>query len=1051
MSGALRRSAAMSGALRRNAAMSGAFSRSAAMSGLRMKNCMAAIAAALALLGAVPATAGTPAATANDVCASTANPCVVNRVYDVAPNAVLDFGTRSLSMTGAGQFNFGKDSGRIQCGDFAASTTGAAFNLAGPLATGGTSSGSVLLLARRRCSATSPVMPCLDDAECQLGPCGVRRCSLRTTRTCQSDADCNIGVCNSIKRCSNSTAIRCATNADCDYGTCPAQLTCTGRGDSPVSCSTNGDCAFGTCSIGTASVLLDGPVAGSSDSPASFLVRAADNISVYKPINLNGTTVDSDGGSLTLSARGGTVTLAGKVNATGGGFSGGGSVEINSGADIVLQDDIDVNGGDFDGGSVDLTADRDLLIGRSLLANSNSGAGFGGDLLMEAGRDVSFTGVSASNKSTIEMNGHTDISNSAGDGGALEIMAGRNLTFDANTRVIGNGSAPDGSGSDVLLEVGANAAMHGDVVVKSVGIDGSGGYITVYVEGSTDMGTTSNFDATGGSGGGGFVEIDSASGDLAFDGTCSVNGGTGGSGGGAYLSARQAANVAGDLTASGTNGGDLTIDACRVTLESGAGMTSSGAGGTNTLVSHDTTHVLAGSAMSADASGLNRLRYRNPARPPVVQGSISPSPTLMVDPNLSACPLCGNRALDAGESCDDGNMTNGDGCNAECQNERCISQTPGYPTVALCEDGNPCTDDVCAATAGGTCTHPPKNCNDGISCTEDSCDASDGTCRHASSDALCNDSNPCTDDFCSMSMGCANTANSSACDDSNRCTENDICASKVCRGTRINGCLFCGDDYYNPFGGEQCDDGNVENGDCCSSTCQYEAANSSCEDGLFCTIQDTCNATGTCITGVPNTCADTDVCTQDACDEELAACINAEAPRANESCMVAPNTKLQIKNATVAKRDKLAWQWNAGDGFLPAEIGTPQLVTGYTLCVYDTTATTSSLGASIDIAPSEELWTSKDPSVFQYKDKLGSSDGVTKVQIRAGEAGETKVKVGAAGANLALPAPIGASYFRQDPSVVVQLINGANRCWTSQFTPIQTKTNDAATFKAATK
>jgi cysteine-rich repeat protein len=1008
--------------------------------------------AAIGLFAVTSAHAGTPATTANDICASGADPCVVDRVYDITPNASLDFGTRTVSVTGSGQFNFAKESGRISCGSLTASTTAPFLNLSGPLASGGTGSGSVLLLARRRCSLPSAVMPCLDDAECQLGPCGVRRCSLRSTRTCSADADCQIGTCNAIKRCSGATAVRCTTNADCDYGTCPAQLTCTGRGDNPVSCSTNTDCEFGTCSIGTASVTMNGPVAGSSDNPATLIVRAADSVSISRPVNLNGTTVDSDGGSLSVSARAGTVTLATKVNATGGGFSGGGSIEINAGTDILIQDEIDVVGGDFDGGSVDLTAERDITIARSLLANSNSGAGFGGEILMAAGRDVSFTGVSASNKSTIEMSGHTDISNSAGDGGTVEIAAERNLTFDANTRLIGNGSAPDGSGADILVEAGANVAMHGDVIAKATGIEGSGGYIAVYADGSTDMAVTANLDATG-AGGGGFIDIDSASGDLTFDGTCDVGGGTGGSAGSAYLSARQAASVAGDLRATGANGGDLTVDACRVTLETGAGLDSGGNGGRNTLVAHDQMHLLTGSSMQADATGTNVLRYRNAARPPVVQGSVSPSPTLVVDPALSDCPLCGNRAIDPGESCDDGNAADGDGCNASCQNERCISQTvsPGYPTVALCEDGNVCTDDVCNSNLnGGTCEHPPKNCNDSISCTADSCDPTDGTCRHSGSDALCNDNNACTDDFCSMTMGCSNTANSSPCDDNNRCTENDICASKACKGTRISGCLFCGDDFLNPLGGEQCDDGNAEDGDCCSSTCRFEAANGPCEDGLFCTVEDTCNATGTCVTGVPNTCADTNACTADYCDEDLAACVNAETPMDESGCMVAPSTKLLIKNTTNPKRDKLSWQWGRGDGFAPADLGAPATDTDYTLCVYDTVGTISSLKASIDIAPSA-LWKSKSATVLQYKDKLGSSEGVTKAQLQAGLAGDTKLKVGAAGANLALPAPAGASYFRADPSVVVQLVNDAGKCWTSRFTPSDARTNDAVTFKAATK
>ena len=45
---------------------------------------------------------------------------------------------------------------------------------------------------------------------------------------------------------------------------------------------------------------------------------------------------------------------------------------------------------------------------------------------------------------------------------------------------------------------------------------------------------------------------------------------------------------------------------------------------------------------------------------------------------------------------------------------------------------------------------------------------------------------------------------------------------------------------------EQCDDGNLAAGDCCSATCQYEPAGGPCPDeGQACTV-DHCNATGVC-------------------------------------------------------------------------------------------------------------------------------------------------------------------------------------------------------------
>ena len=54
----------------------------------------------------------------------------------------------------------------------------------------------------------------------------------------------------------------------------------------------------------------------------------------------------------------------------------------------------------------------------------------------------------------------------------------------------------------------------------------------------------------------------------------------------------------------------------------------------------------------------------------------------------------------------------------------------------------------------------------------------------------------------------------------------------------------CGNGVVDP--GEQCDDGNTANGDCCSPTCQYEPVNTSCNDHNSCTIGERCNGAGVC-------------------------------------------------------------------------------------------------------------------------------------------------------------------------------------------------------------
>lgn len=48
--------------------------------------------------------------------------------------------------------------------------------------------------------------------------------------------------------------------------------------------------------------------------------------------------------------------------------------------------------------------------------------------------------------------------------------------------------------------------------------------------------------------------------------------------------------------------------------------------------------------------------------------------------------------------------------------------------------------------------------------------------------------------------------------------------------------------------GEECDDGNTDDGDCCSSTCRIDDDGTACDDGVTCTMGDACHA-GVCSGG----------------------------------------------------------------------------------------------------------------------------------------------------------------------------------------------------------
>ncbi len=149
--------------------------------------------------------------------------------------------------------------------------------------------------------------------------------------------------------------------------------------------------------------------------------------------------------------------------------------------------------------------------------------------------------------------------------------------------------------------------------------------------------------------------------------------------------------------------------------------------------------------------------------------------------------------------------------------------------------------------------------------------------------------------------------------------------------------------------------------------------------------------------------------------------------------------------------DALGWPWGKGEAFEQLDLGTPTTSTTYTLCVYDTTASSPVLAAKLDVAPSSSLWSDDDPKGVRHKDKAGTSDGVTSLQLKTGAAAKTKVKLTAKGAALPLPAAAGTAYFEQDPKVVVHLFNSEGACWTSEFTSAATKKHDDGSFKAQTK
>ncbi len=169
-----------------------------------------------------------------------------------------------------------------------------------------------------------------------------------------------------------------------------------------------------------------------------------------------------------------------------------------------------------------------------------------------------------------------------------------------------------------------------------------------------------------------------------------------------------------------------------------------------------------------------------------------------------AAPLatCGDGKVSDKETCDDNNVNNGDGCNAQCTIE------PGWicPTVGL----------RCQAA----------KCGDGIIAGAEECDFAPGTTVTGCNATTCRidtgfDCNPNTLACNAVACGDGNIQRGETCEDGNglpfdgcfKCQKEPVCANGTCQAQ-------CGDGQR--FASEACDDGNTRNGDGCSSTCTIE-------------------------------------------------------------------------------------------------------------------------------------------------------------------------------------------------------------------------------------
>ncbi len=231
--------------------------------------------------------------------------------------------------------------------------------------------------------------------------------------------------------------------------------------------------------------------------------------------------------------------------------------------------------------------------------------------------------------------------------------------------------------------------------------------------------------------------------------------------------------------------------------------------------------------------------------------------------------VCGNGAVSAPETCDDGNAVDGDGCDSNCQTTGCGN---GVLTAGeVCDDGDLTNGDGCDANCtptgcGNGIPTAPEACDDGNAVDGDGCDSNCTTgCGNgiATGSEICDDGNVDDGDGCDSNCkptGCGNgiATGSETCDDGNA-VNGDGCDNN-CKPTG------CGNGIVT--GPEICDDGNVVDGDGCDSNCTPTGCgNGLVTAGEWCDDGNAVNGDGCDSVCLPTECGNGVVTAGEICDD----------------------------------------------------------------------------------------------------------------------------------------------------------------------------------------
>lgn len=624
----------------------------------------------------------------NDLCAPSADPCVVSTVITATPGSEFNLGQRELRINSGGAIDVGSGTMTIRArslnmltGSFlrarptSSSEPGGIVNLfleqatiVGTIDASGSPGGQVVLAASGPVTVSGSIAANARSSSEVGGSLDISAGEANITGTLAAfggnfeglGGDVTVTTTGSLT-ISGTIDATGADGGTIDLDAAPglddagdlivtktaiikAEARIAGSFGGTIDLSAQGD------NVTTGRAFVDGQltafgVTGSEDTGGGdggcVSISASGDIAMLDPastFNVNGGGPDGSGGEIELSTISGAVEARGRLTALSPGVeASGGSVSIDATLDAIVAGPIAASGGEIGGGEVTIasTAAGVLLEKDATVTVAASSAGQGGTICLESG----FAGAAGEGR-TVVIEG--DLNADGGIGGGIDISAGAEVRVDAASVITAAALVGRGGAVSIAVDDGP-ALIDGPITASGGRPSGDGGVIAI--DASQRIVSNGQLDARGQANGGsiglssgGAVDVRRAA--LASSSTAA--------GGDIEIVSQGQVLISAALNADGsTAAGRNTLTGCEVTIcgidaaACGSGavgmLTSLGPEGVNRIVGRDGSFILGTMRANAD-TGRNELVYNGSLEAePLVLGTVVPDATLIVDPRVGDC------------------------------------------------------------------------------------------------------------------------------------------------------------------------------------------------------------------------------------------------------------------------------------------------------------------------------------------------------------------------------------------------------------------------------